>query len=89
MAVYFWASGLIHSPQYHILKSVMWGLTFVEILSLRSGMQAIGCDGGIREEGLRFENVLTIVIPQQAMSSYGHFEKNPRSQELGSRNRHF
>ncbi|GFU16844.1 hypothetical protein TNCV_923431 [Trichonephila clavipes] len=53
MAVYFWASGLLHSPPSHILKSVMWGLTFVELLSLRCSMQDIGCDDGIREEELK------------------------------------
>ncbi|GFU12869.1 hypothetical protein TNCV_3574211 [Trichonephila clavipes] len=49
MVVYFWASGLILSPQSHILKSLMWGLAFVEVHSLRNSMQIIGCDGGIQE----------------------------------------
>ncbi|GFT53467.1 hypothetical protein TNCV_3324551 [Trichonephila clavipes] len=51
MAVYFWASGLILSPQSHILKSLRWGLMFAGIHCLRSGMQAIGCEDGILEDG--------------------------------------
>ncbi|GFV85514.1 hypothetical protein TNCV_3773381 [Trichonephila clavipes] len=53
MAVNVWVSGLIHSPPSHILKSVMWGLAFVELFSLRCSMQAICCDDGIWEEGLK------------------------------------
>ncbi|GFX07781.1 uncharacterized protein TNCV_4160501 [Trichonephila clavipes] len=51
MAVNVWVSGLILSPQSHIIKSVMWGLAFVEFFSLRCSMKVIGCDDGIREEG--------------------------------------
>ncbi|GFX88497.1 hypothetical protein TNCV_2279651 [Trichonephila clavipes] len=61
LAVYFWASGLINSPQSHILKSVMFGLTFIELLSLRCSMQAIGCDDGIREEGFKSNRRATVL----------------------------
>ncbi|GFT18955.1 uncharacterized protein TNCV_4725921 [Trichonephila clavipes] len=49
MAVYFWVPGLIYSPQSHIIMSVMFGLAFVAISSLRCSMQTIGCDDEIRE----------------------------------------
>ncbi|GFV46105.1 hypothetical protein TNCV_1256611 [Trichonephila clavipes] len=56
MAVNVWVSGLLHSPQSHIIKSVTWGLAFVGFFSLRCSKQAIGCDDGIREEGLKALN---------------------------------
>ncbi|GFX26162.1 hypothetical protein TNCV_2959681 [Trichonephila clavipes] len=54
MAVNVCVSGLIHSPQSHIIKSVMLGLVFVDFSVYDVACRLfIGCDDGIREEGLK------------------------------------
>ncbi|GFX14804.1 hypothetical protein TNCV_1485471 [Trichonephila clavipes] len=61
MAVNVWVSGLILSPQSHIIKSVMWGLAFADFFSLRCSMQATVTMES-RRRGLRLSRLVLLFI---------------------------